>query len=505
MFKWIASKVSSAVPKVVNAVKGAAKAVTSVVKKVVSAVPKMINAMKSLAFTFKDKMNKFLDNLDPDLQELLFGIERGKLGNEAIAFLSRWQFRLLDYGLKKLNQGIESVPWLSTIANAPGEAWKWVTDKASQGLTDFGRMVNDAEIPVVSDFVGSFTGVSEGNGSLASIYGAYGRGIWVKGVGGTIDGLMTIVTNPLESAQGVTHLVANADEMAPKIVDQVGEYVDKNLINGTAESRAEFAGQVVFEVATAVATCGGGTAAKGGVKGADTAVDVARMADKAGDVARAVDKASDAVKTTDKAGDAAKAADKAGDTAKVGESGVKIKGSVEEAKVKKVPEASSPFKYKNNPSENPKVLKDAVEDPNAVYGYRPRKDGSLSRFADASWDDPVKVEGYRQDRVAYHARNEGAAQKMVADMTAEGKSTEEIAREVNKFRNQSRIDAYIDADGNIKNMEGYKAALERTELRSYDNLIKAGKTPEQIIRSATKGNPGMDACVGLYDEFYSTY
>ena len=295
MFKWIASKVSSAVPKVVNAVKGAAKAVTSVVKKVVSAVPKMINAMKNLTFTFKDKMNKFLDNLDPDLQELLFGIERGKLGDEAITFLSRWQFRLLDYGLTKLNKGIDSVPWLNTVANAPGEAWKWVTDKAGEGLKDFGRMVNDAEIPVVSDFVGSFTGVSEGNGSLASIYGAYGRGIWIKG--------------------------------------------------------------------------GGSTAAKAGVKGTDTAVDVARMADKAGDVARAVDKASDvakvadkagdaaraadkasdAAKTADKAGDAAKEADKAGDTAKVGESGVKIKGSVEEAKVKKVPGEGGidSFKFSN--------------------------------------------------------------------------------------------------------------------------------------------------------------
>ena len=409
MFKWIASKVSSAIPKVVNAVKGAAKAVASAVKKVVSAVPKMLNARKNLEFKFENEINKFLDNLDPDLQEFLFGIERGKLGNEAITFLTRWKVRLLDYGLKKLNQGIESVPWLSTVANAPGEAWNWVTDKTSQGLTDFGRLVNDANIPVVSDFVGSFTGVSEGNGSWASIYGAYGRGIWVKGVGGTIDGLMTIVTNPLESAQGVTHLVANAEEMVPKIADQVGDYVDKNLINGTAESRAEFAGQVVFEVATAVATCGGGTAAKAGVKGADTAVDAARMADKAvdavravdkvsdaaraadkaGDAAKAADKASDAARTADKAGDAAKAADKAsdvaktadkaGDTAKVGESGVKIKGPVAEVEVKSAATGKTATelmdadiaKYKYNMIENPGPLAEMSGRPVAnFYGGR---------------------------------------------------------------------------------------------------------------------------------------
>ena len=165
----------------------------------------------------------------------------------------------------------------------------------------------------------------------------------------------------------------------------------------------------------------------------------------------------------------------------------------------------SGFKYKHNPSDNPKVLQDAIEDPSAVYGYRPREDGSLASFANGEWNNTIAVEGYRQDRIAYHNRNEGAAQRFISNMFLNGSTTEEVAKAVNQYRNQSRINSFIDTDGNIKNMDGYKAALVRAEKNSYENLIKRGKTPEQIIKSATKGNPAMDACTGLYDVYYDTY
>lgn len=90
-------------------------------------------------------------------------------------------------------------------------------------------------------------------------------------------------------------------------------------------------------------------------------------------------------------------------------------------------------------------------------------------------------------------------------MTAKGTSVEDIAREICEYRNQSRISAYFNSNGSIKNISGYQAALIRAEKNSYDNLIKSGKTPEQIIKSATKGNPVMDACTGLYDEYFDTY
>ena len=57
--------------------------------------------------------------------------------------------------------------------------------------------------------------------------------------------------------------------------------------------------------------------------------------------------------------------------------------------------------YDNNPSDNPKVLADAEEDPNAVYGYKPKKDGSLKNFANVDWSDPEFVESARQKRIQY--------------------------------------------------------------------------------------------------------
>ena len=41
--------------------------------------------------------------------------------------------------------------------------------------------------------------------------------------------------------------------------------------------------------------------------------------------------------------------------------------------------------------------------------------------------------------------------------------------------------------------------------KTYDDLVGEGKTPEDIIESAIRANPGMDACTGLYDEYFETY
>ena len=164
------------------------------------------------------------------------------------------------------------------------------------------------------------------------------------------------------------------------------------------------------------------------------------------------------------------------------------------------------FKYKYNPSENPKVLQDAREDPNAVYGYRPREDGTLKHLSGEKfdWTDPVKVEGYQKERLAYIAKDKEITD-IIIKMKAANKSPVEIAKSVCDFRNQTRLQSYINEDGTIKNMEGYKGALERCKTRSYESLIKQGKTPEEIIESSVRTNPAMDACCGLYDTNYETY
>lgn len=160
--------------------------------------------------------------------------------------------------------------------------------------------------------------------------------------------------------------------------------------------------------------------------------------------------------------------------------------------------------YDNNPSDNPKVLADAEEDPNAVYGYKHKKDGSLKNFANVDWSDPEFVESARQKRIQY-IEDDRSICDLVSDMKNKGCSTEEIAHLICDYRNQTRLNSYLDLDGNIINENGYNAALERMQTRSYDALISSGKTPEQIISSSMRTNPAMDACVGLYDENFNSY
>ncbi len=80
-----------------------------------------------------------------------------------------------------------------------------------------------------------------------------------------------------------------------------------------------------------------------------------------------------------------------------------------------------------NPSDNPKVLADAMEDSTAVYGYRPREDGSIKQFANYDWSDSKVVAELREIRLDYLQENR-SYQNMVDNMRNAGCSDTEIAQ-----------------------------------------------------------------------------
>lgn len=161
------------------------------------------------------------------------------------------------------------------------------------------------------------------------------------------------------------------------------------------------------------------------------------------------------------------------------------------------------FKYKHNPSDNPKVFEDAVEDSNAVYGYRPSKTGSIKAFADDDWSDANLVKYYREKRIEYHKQNDSNIE-LANIMRSQGKTDEEIARAMVERRNQNRLSSYMDEEGRIIDQKKYDQALEH--CKSYEYLRdKKGKSDLEIIESSIKGNAGFDACTGLYDDYYHTY
>ncbi|MBR4702370.1 MAG: S-layer homology domain-containing protein [Oscillospiraceae bacterium] len=169
--------------------------------------------------------------------------------------------------------------------------------------------------------------------------------------------------------------------------------------------------------------------------------------------------------------------------------------------------APAPFRYQHDPRLNETAMRDIVVDPTAVYGFSPSPEGSLSVYVDFDWTDPEMVNGEhaRLERIAYH-ESLGEMYTLLDEMTEAGKSTEEIARTLSAKRNELRLAAY---DGNP---EGLATAKERN-LKQYGH--EEGPLPEElfekygsweiVLEKAFSVNSGMDACLGLYDDYYALY
>lgn len=165
------------------------------------------------------------------------------------------------------------------------------------------------------------------------------------------------------------------------------------------------------------------------------------------------------------------------------------------------------FKYEHNPSNNPKVLMDAIENPNAVYGYSPNPASeSIGAYADAcDWTNPEEVAKATARREAYHQKND-SIDELVIKMQSEGYSSEDIAREANKQRNENRLNDYVN------DPEGLERVMKRNQEKygspyglSADDAYKKYGSWEKVIEKTKSANAGMDACCGLYDKYYHLY
>ena len=165
-----------------------------------------------------------------------------------------------------------------------------------------------------------------------------------------------------------------------------------------------------------------------------------------------------------------------------------------------------PFAYIHDPRENPEAMKDIVENPDAVYGFSPDPNSTrLGDYADYDWTDPAVAAIAQEERRAYHESMESMTD-ILYRMREEGASIEEMARAVSKERNRLRLAAY-DNDP-----EGL-ADVKKSNLKTYGH--EDGPTPDDlfekygswttVLQKAFGSNMGMDACCGLYDEYYWLY
>ena len=167
---------------------------------------------------------------------------------------------------------------------------------------------------------------------------------------------------------------------------------------------------------------------------------------------------------------------------------------------------NSTFGYIHDPRDNPEAMVDIVEDANAVYGFSPNPESTrLGSYADYDWTDPIFVAEAQASRRAYHESIDTMTD-ILYQMRDEGASIEEMARAVSEERNRLRLQSYKD------DPEGL-AALKESNLKTYGH--EEGPTPDElfekygswttVMQKAFSPNMGMDACCGLYDEYYWLY
>ncbi|MFE5319172.1 RHS repeat-associated core domain-containing protein [Paenibacillus sp. NPDC056579] len=160
---------------------------------------------------------------------------------------------------------------------------------------------------------------------------------------------------------------------------------------------------------------------------------------------------------------------------------------------------------KFDPLSNPKIAKEIEANPDAVYGYSPKKGSSLDKFG-VDWTDSQQVASARTKRMEYLQNMEQKKVKLeseVAKLQSEGISIEDIARMKVEQRNSDRIQSYIDSN----NYEGLAAMKERN-IQQYGR--PEGPTPKQlfekygswdeVIYSSVRTSPAMDVLTGLYKQ-----
>ena len=167
---------------------------------------------------------------------------------------------------------------------------------------------------------------------------------------------------------------------------------------------------------------------------------------------------------------------------------------------------SGGFTYIHDPRDNPMAMADILENPDAVYGFSPDPASKrLGSYAKYDWTNPEVVALAHDNREAYHESMESMLD-ILYEMREKGASIEEMARAVSRERNRIRMESYQD------DPEGL-ASVKESNLKTYGH--EDGPAPEDlfekygswtlVMQSAFGTNMGMDACCGLYDEYYWLY
>jgi hypothetical protein len=156
----------------------------------------------------------------------------------------------------------------------------------------------------------------------------------------------------------------------------------------------------------------------------------------------------------------------------------------------------------SSPLDNPKIARDVVADPDAVYGYKPKSGSSLEQF-DIDWSNADEVGKAKQARLEYLEAMDAKRAKLSTEVDsylAEGKSISEIAEIKVNQRNLDRINSYIE-NGDYEKLEKLyeRNLLEygQKEGPTIQQLYEKYGSYEEVIYSSVKVNEGMNVILGI--------
>jgi hypothetical protein len=313
----VTQKVAAAIPKVIEPVKKTVEKIKGDIKEkgkeIKAAAEKKIH---EVATDIRQKNERIIDKVKEEWENASSTVIKGTLTIGAIPSLypSKSANVMLDFLLQTRKAVVEEYPILNWPSNVLKEGIKTIKSAITDAGAGAGSYIYNLNIPGVSDYIGAFTNQRDPNAesNVFSTIGSFARGVVVDGLLGTVDGLANMVADPFEAIEGINSILAYPEKTLPAICSGVKDYVDKKIIHGSAEDRAQAAGQAVFEVASWLVGAGEAKAAATAGKVTETAK-VVKVFDKTADTAKAVkvlDKTADTAKV-------AKATDKIIDTSKL--------------------------------------------------------------------------------------------------------------------------------------------------------------------------------------------
>ncbi|MCL2400899.1 MAG: hypothetical protein FWC91_14305, partial [Defluviitaleaceae bacterium] len=204
--------------------------------------------------------------------------ENGGLGGIARAALDplHLPFRMMDSALQdrreRINSGEQQEGWLT-------RGWRAVTGGVATAWEGLGNLIyTEGSNNPLAQFMGEWTGVRQGGDStFASMLGSGFRGV-TNSVANFVDGTVSMVTDPLGTAEGLVAMVARPGEIFPALWDVLKNNFIDNVINGRPEDRIAFFTEILGDIVIDKLT--------GGTSAANRANRAANMAGNAADLAR---------------------------------------------------------------------------------------------------------------------------------------------------------------------------------------------------------------------------